>query len=419
MRELRGARGPLPRAADARLADRDASAARRPTCSPRSPTGRRCSRSTTRSASTSSTPGRPGSSERVGDEARFACELKIDGVACALTYERGRLVQAATRGDGRIGEDITSNVRTVQGIPRTARGRRPARDHRGPRRDVLPGEGVRRAEPPAARRPAAEAVREPAQRRGGLAAPEGPEGDRVAAVAPVGALVRRRRGRHVRLAPGLPRLGGDGGAAGRAHDRGARLDRGRRRRSSTTGRSDRHSVDWEIDGTVDQGRPDRAAARARRHEPRAAVGDRVQVPARGAHRAAEEDRRAHRADRQGHAVRGARPGVRGRRHDHLRHAAQRGRGAAQGRAQGRHGHRAPRRRRDPRDRRAGARPSARRARGAGRCRRPARRAARRSCAPRARPTTGARTSAGAPRRASSGCSTSRGAARWTSSTSAT
>ena len=55
----------------------------------------------------------------VGDEARFACELKIDGVACALTYERGRLVRAATRGDGRVGEDITSNVRTVRGIPRT------------------------------------------------------------------------------------------------------------------------------------------------------------------------------------------------------------------------------------------------------------------------------------------------------------
>ncbi|MGZ8613913.1 MAG: NAD-dependent DNA ligase LigA [Actinomycetota bacterium] len=55
----------------------------------------------------------------VGDEARYACELKIDGVACALTYERGRLVKAATRGDGRIGEDISSNVRTVKGIPRT------------------------------------------------------------------------------------------------------------------------------------------------------------------------------------------------------------------------------------------------------------------------------------------------------------
>ncbi len=53
-----------------------------------------------------------------GEGARFACELKIDGVACALTYEAGVLVRAATRGDGRIGEDITANVRTVRGIPR-------------------------------------------------------------------------------------------------------------------------------------------------------------------------------------------------------------------------------------------------------------------------------------------------------------
>jgi len=55
----------------------------------------------------------------VGEGVRFACELKIDGVACALTYERGRLVKAATRGDGRVGEDITANVRTVEGVPRT------------------------------------------------------------------------------------------------------------------------------------------------------------------------------------------------------------------------------------------------------------------------------------------------------------
>jgi DNA ligase (NAD+) len=54
----------------------------------------------------------------VGTGARFACEQKIDGVACALTYEHGVLVKAATRGDGRIGEDITSNVRTVKGVPR-------------------------------------------------------------------------------------------------------------------------------------------------------------------------------------------------------------------------------------------------------------------------------------------------------------
>jgi DNA ligase (NAD+) len=49
--------------------------------------------------------------------AGFVCELKIDGVACALTYERGRLVRAATRGDGRVGEDITANVKTVEGVP--------------------------------------------------------------------------------------------------------------------------------------------------------------------------------------------------------------------------------------------------------------------------------------------------------------
>ena len=54
----------------------------------------------------------------MGEGARFACELKIDGVACALTYEDGVLVKAATRGDGRIGEDITANVRTVKSVPR-------------------------------------------------------------------------------------------------------------------------------------------------------------------------------------------------------------------------------------------------------------------------------------------------------------
>lgn len=53
---------------------------------------------------------------RVGDAARFVCELKIDGVACALTYERGVLTKGATRGDGFTGEDITANVRTVRGV---------------------------------------------------------------------------------------------------------------------------------------------------------------------------------------------------------------------------------------------------------------------------------------------------------------
>ena len=56
-----------------------------------------------------------------GEVPPMVCEQKIDGVACALTYERGVLVKAATRGDGRVGEDITANVRTVRGIPRRLR----------------------------------------------------------------------------------------------------------------------------------------------------------------------------------------------------------------------------------------------------------------------------------------------------------
>jgi DNA ligase (NAD+) len=47
----------------------------------------------------------------------FTCELKIDGVAISLTYEQGRLTRAVTRGDGRVGEDVTPNVRTIETIP--------------------------------------------------------------------------------------------------------------------------------------------------------------------------------------------------------------------------------------------------------------------------------------------------------------
>ncbi|MDQ1650634.1 MAG: ligase [Frankiaceae bacterium] len=49
--------------------------------------------------------------------ARWLCELKIDGLAVDLVYENGRLIRAATRGDGRTGEDITGNVRTLEQVP--------------------------------------------------------------------------------------------------------------------------------------------------------------------------------------------------------------------------------------------------------------------------------------------------------------
>ncbi|WP_353944867.1 NAD-dependent DNA ligase LigA [Streptomyces sp. HUAS MG91] len=54
----------------------------------------------------------------------FLCELKIDGLAVNLTYEHGRLTRAATRGDGRVGEDITPNVRTIAEIPDRLQGER-------------------------------------------------------------------------------------------------------------------------------------------------------------------------------------------------------------------------------------------------------------------------------------------------------
>ncbi len=55
--------------------------------------------------------------KEVGDAARWLCELKIDGLAVDLVYSGGQLVRAATRGDGRTGEDITSNIRTLRSVP--------------------------------------------------------------------------------------------------------------------------------------------------------------------------------------------------------------------------------------------------------------------------------------------------------------
>jgi DNA ligase (NAD+) len=62
--------------------------------------------------------------------ARFAyvCEPKIDGLGIALLYERGRFVRGATRGDGRVGEDVTANLRTIRSLPMVLKGRLAALD---------------------------------------------------------------------------------------------------------------------------------------------------------------------------------------------------------------------------------------------------------------------------------------------------
>jgi len=52
----------------------------------------------------------------------YLCELKIDGLAVNLLYENGRLTRALTRGDGRTGEDVTNNVKTIEGVPHRLKG---------------------------------------------------------------------------------------------------------------------------------------------------------------------------------------------------------------------------------------------------------------------------------------------------------
>lgn len=52
-----------------------------------------------------------------GQRHEYFCDIKMDGLACALVYEDGQLIQAITRGDGLVGEDVTTNVRTIENVP--------------------------------------------------------------------------------------------------------------------------------------------------------------------------------------------------------------------------------------------------------------------------------------------------------------
>jgi DNA ligase (NAD+) len=60
----------------------------------------------------------------ISGDVAYVCELKIDGVAMSLLYEGGELARGATRGDGRTGEDVTANVKTIGSIPKKLKGRK-------------------------------------------------------------------------------------------------------------------------------------------------------------------------------------------------------------------------------------------------------------------------------------------------------
>ena len=108
------------------------------------------------------------SDEEAAAQLRYICELKIDGLAVAVRYERGRLVQGATRGDGTTGEDVTANLRTIESDPEATRG---TRDGRGARRGVHAQDRVR-AHQRRTRGGRPGPVRKPAQQRRGFAAPD-------------------------------------------------------------------------------------------------------------------------------------------------------------------------------------------------------------------------------------------------------
>ena len=283
-------------------------------------------------------PGRSGSSGRSGTGADVPVRAEGRRAGDQPHLRERPAGPGATRGDGRTGEDVTPNVRTIRRGPRPPE---PADRRACPSCSRCAARSTSRsqASPSSTRagRAGQGAVRQPAQRRRRQPAAEGSAGHRVPAAAPGGARHRRRRRASTPApSPRRTRCCGRGAcrpatAGGWCGDLagGARLHRLLRRAPAR-----RRARDRRCGG---QGRPGGAPAPARRHQPRAALGDRLQVPARGGEHQAARHPGQRRPDRPGHPVRRAGAGPGGRLDGRHRHPAQRQRGGAQGRADRRHG----------------------------------------------------------------------------------
>ena len=125
-----------------------------------------------------------------GKEIRFVTEPKVDGLAISLTYENGVLTRGATRGDGRVGEDVTQNLRTMKAIPLRIEDAPELVEVRG--EVYMPIEWFAKLNEQRAAAGEAD-LRQPAQLGGGLDPPARPEARRRAAARDVDLRHRRPR----------------------------------------------------------------------------------------------------------------------------------------------------------------------------------------------------------------------------------